>query len=305
MVGPLALALEARGDRIAAIGLLFESEGVELGVSDHQVPADHHHLGDVLPILVQLFLALAEGGIVDGVLRLDDMLADPFDRFLELDGIIDLFSYPPLDFTHVHDFGSHAKVRLKEILVDNRAGDSHRHPSDREVALSSHLGDRQTGFGEAENLLLDILGNRGVRRVLNIPAVDAEGGEAFLGVGGKNRRKVHRAGAFGAVEAPDRLDRQRIHVEGLRSVAPARGNGQGYSDPFLFELLGAIGALAHSADRGVGDDALHLFTVRVAKIVADELRCGLGHIHRLLFQRLANAPLAPVDDRTDSDLRKL
>ena len=85
-------------------------------------------------------------------------------------------------------------------------------------------------------------------------AVDSEGGEPFLGMGGEHGSQIHGAGPLRAVEAPDRLDGIAVHVHGFRTVTPAGGHRQRDGDAFPAEFLLAGGRLGHAADRGIGDD---------------------------------------------------
>ena len=62
--------------------------------------------------------------------------------------------------------------------------------------------------------------------------------------------------------------------------------------------------LGHAADARVGDDALHRRAAGVAEVLGNQLGHRLGHAHRLVFQRLADALAAAVDGRPDADLGK-
>ena len=157
--------------------------------------------------------------------------------------------------------------------------------------------------GEAQQLLRHVGGDRGIGDVLDIVAVDGEGGQAPLGVGGHHRGQVHRAGALGAVKAPHRLDGLGVHVEGLGAVAPAPGDGQGGHHVLGGELVRHTGGLGPAADGGAADDALHRGAVGVLQILADEGGGASGHGHGLLLQALPDAAPAPVDDGPDADLR--
>ena len=136
-------------------------------------------------------------------------------------------------------------------------------------------------------------------------AVDAEGRQALLGVGGQHGGQVHRAGALGAVEAPDGLDGVAVHVHGLGAVAPAGGHGQGDGDALVAELLLAGGGLGHAANGGVGDDDLHGLAVGVAQVLLKQPGGGLGHVHGLILQPLAHLQRAAttVDGGADADHR--
>ena len=50
--------------------------------------------------------------------------------------------------------------------------------------------------------------------------------QTALGVCCQNRSQIHRAGALGAVEAPNCLDGVGVHVERFGTVAPAGGHRQ-------------------------------------------------------------------------------
>ena len=136
-------------------------------------------------------------------------------------------------------------------------------------------------------------------------AIDAEGRQALLRMGGQHGGQIHRAGALGAVEAPHALDGVAILVHGLGAIAPAGSHGQGDGDVVLAELVLAGGGLGHAADGGVGDDDLHRLAVGVAQVLLKELLCGERHVHGLLLEGFADLQraAAAVDGGTDADDR--
>ena len=136
-------------------------------------------------------------------------------------------------------------------------------------------------------------------------AVDAEGRQALLGMGGQHGGQIHGAGALGGVQAPHALDGVAILVHGLGAIAPAGSHGQGDGDVVLAELVLAGGGLGHAADGGVGDDDLHRFAVGVAQVFLKELLGDLRHAHGLILQGFANLQraAAAVYDGADANYR--
>ena len=133
-------------------------------------------------------------------------------------------------------------------------------------------------------------------------AVNAESGQALLGMRGQHRGQIHGARTLGAVEAPHGLGGEGVHIHRFRAVAPAGGNGQGHAHVFARKLLRAIGRLLDAANGRIGDDAFHRQTAAMAQVGLQKFLGGAGQAHRLLFERFAHALAAAVDDRTDADL---
>ena len=133
-------------------------------------------------------------------------------------------------------------------------------------------------------------------------AVDGEGGQSLLGIGGQHCRQIYRAGALGAIEAPDGLNGEGVHVEGFHAVAPAGGHGQGGSHVLGGEGLLAFGRFRAAADGAGRNDHLYGSAVRVLQGF-DQSLGGIGHAHGLVFQTFADAAPAAVDDRTNADFR--
>ena len=302
-VRPLALALEAAGDGVVAHGLFLVALGQVL-VAVHQILDDQVHLQGELPVLVLLLAALLElGGVL--VKALDDVLVGPGLELLVLGLVVDALGHAADDFHLVHGLDAHAQVVLDELGIDDGAADAHADGTDLQVALAAHGGHGHGCAGEAEQLLLDVGGDGGVVRVLNLMAVDAEGRQALLGMGGQNGGQIYRAGALGAVEAPHALDGVAVHVHGLGAIAPAGGHGQGDGHAIVAELFLAGGGLGHAADGGVRDDDLHGLTVGVAQVFFKELLGGQGHVHGLLLQAFAHLQhaAAAVDGGANADDR--
>jgi hypothetical protein len=303
-VRPLPLALEAAGDGVVALGLLAEAHLLERRVADHQVAGDQRHLDRLLPLAVEL-LAAALGGRRVEVLALGAVLLHPGQRLLVLGLVIDALVHAADELRHVDGLDAHAEVFLEERLVHDGAGDAHGDAAHAEVRLAAHGGHGQAGAGEAQDLLRHVLRDGVVAAVLDVAAVDAERGQALLGVAGQHGRQVHRTRALGAVEAPDRLRAQGVHVHGLAAVAPAGGDGEGQAHVLAGKLVGAGGGLGDAADAGVGDHALDGSAGGVAQRGADQLGRGLGQGHGLLFERLAHAAQAAVDGGADTDPRQV
>jgi hypothetical protein len=169
-------------------------------------------------------------------------------------------------------FQSNDEIALEEGVVDDRAGDAHRRAADAQVRLAAHDCHAETRSGEAEQLLLHVRRDRGVGRILDIVPVDAECRQALLRMGREDRREVHRARSLRAVEAPDRLRRERIHVHRLGPIAPAGGHRDGDADAFVPEELSRLRRLGDATDAVRSDDALDGRTVRIAQL-GTEQRC--------------------------------
>ncbi len=283
------------------LGLLAEAGLGQPRIAHHEVAHDQRRLDGHGPFPILLLAAglLALGVVIAAFAAVS---FHPGGGPLELGLIVDALLDPAHHLGHVHRLAAHVEVREEEVLVHDAARDAHGGAAHAQVGLAAHLGDRQAGAREEQQLAAHVLGNRAVVLVLHVAAVDAEGGQALLGVAGQCRRQVHRPGALGAVEAPHRLGHDGIRVHHLGAVAPAGRDREADRDPFTLELLRAGGGLRHGADAGVGDDAFHGHSIRVPQLAREERCRRLGHGHHLLLQRLAH-PFAPaVDDRTDPDL---
>ena len=299
MVRPLALSLEAGGDGPVAARFLLEAQLGQARVAVHEVAGDERHLGDELPPVLVLLGVLPLRRVP--VLALLEVLADPLVRLLVLLGIVDTLFDATGELGHVDVLVAHAEVGAEEVGVDNGARDAHGDGAHGQVGLTLHLRDGQASGRVVEEAGAHVLGDGGVVSVLHVLAVDAEGGDADLGVAGQGGGEVHGAGALRAVEAPDGVRHRGVHVGGLGAVAPAGGDRQGQANVVRAELRGAGLGLVDAADRGVSDDDLDGAAVRVAQVGGEKLGDGLRHVHGLLFERLTNALAAAVNSGADSD----
>ena len=136
-------------------------------------------------------------------------------------------------------------------------------------------------------------------------AIDAEGGQALLRMGSQHGGQIHRAGALGAVEAPDALNGHGVDVHGLGAVAPAGRDSERDVHTSLFELVGAGSTLGHAADGGVRNNNLDRFSVGIAQVLFKEFLGGLGHGHGLILQGFPDFQWAApsVNDGTDANDR--
>ena len=286
-----------------ADGLFLAALGQVL-VAVHQILDDQVHLQGELPVLVLLLAGLLQlGGVL--VEALDDVLVGPGLELLVFLLIVDAQRHAADDFDLIDRLNAHPQVILDEVGVHDGAADAHGDGADLQIALAAHGGHSDGRAAEAQDLLGDVLGDLSRGGFLHVAAIDTERRQALLGVGGQNAGEVNRAGALGAVEAPDGLDGVLFHVHGFRAVAPAGRHGQGDLNALLAELLGAGGGLGHAADGGVGDDDLYRIAVGIAQVFAEQLGGGFRHVHGLIFQALAHLQnaSAAVDGGTDADDR--
>ena len=254
VVGPLALSLETGGDGIVTLCLFTESHFVEFWIPDHEVAGDECHFYGVFPFAIELFAAafliLAVVVVTFGAVGFD-----PIEGFFEFVGVVGTLAHASGKFSHVDGFEAHPEVVFPEGGIDDRTGDAHGGAAHGKVCLAAHVGDCETGAGKIEELIDDISGDVGIAGFLHVFAVDAKGGEAFLGMTCERGGEVNRAGALGAVKAPDRLGTVWIHVHRFGTVAPTGGNGDAETDALALEFLFASRSFAHPADVGVGDHA--------------------------------------------------
>ena len=239
-----------------------------------------------------------------GVRRLGAVLLHPRQGARELLRVVDLLVDAPGELGHVDHLVAHAQPALEEPRVHDGAGDAHGDRAHGEVRGAAHAGRGEPGPGELQELLLHVGGDAGVAAVLHVPAVDAERGQALLRVRGEDCREVDRARPLGAVEAPDRLRGEGIHVHGLGAVAPARGDGEGHPHALAPELLRRPRRLGHPADARVRDDALHGQAARVADGLREQIGHRPRHGHGLALEGLPDPFPPSVDGRPDTDLRQ-
>ena len=300
-VRPLALALEPAQDGVVAQGFLSEAHFLELGVALQEVLDDNGHLYHELPVLVFLFPGFLEVRAVAHILVLLAVLLGPGKRLLKLLMVVDAPFHAADNLHLVYAFAAHAQVVFEEVRVHDGTGDAHAHGADGQIRPAPQGGGGHGGAGKAEELFLHIGRDGLVVSVLDVMSVDAEGGEALLGVGGEDGGQIHGAGTLGPVEAPDGLDGMRVHVHGFAAVAPARGDGDGDGHTLAGEFLRAGGRFGHPADGTVGNDALYGSAVNVTEFAADEFGHGFRHAHGLVFQGFPDAVHAPVDGGADAN----
>ncbi len=305
VVGPLALALEAREDGVVAAGLLLKAQLLEPFVPDHQIARDQVHLDVRQKGLALLFRAVADRRIVLVPAGQGDVFVHPLDRPLKLLEIVDPFLPAADKFGQVHAFRAQAERLFQQRRVHHGTRDAHGRAAHGQVALAAHRRHRQARARKFEQLFLAILGDGKVADVQHVVAVDAKGGQALLVVRRQHGRQVYRAGPLGAVEAVDGLLRQRVHVHGLGAVAPAGRHRDGHPHVFAAELVRADGRLGHAADAGVRDHALDRQTAAMVHMRAQKRGDRPGKAHRRLLQRLAHAPPAAVDAGTDANFGQL
>ena len=280
---------------------------VQLGVAEHQVADNHAEFGDELPVLVRRHHLGAGHNLrqrLPGVHveTLAAVLINPAEGLLVLGLVVDIQRHAAENLRHIHPLGAQAQVLLHHLRVAEGTHDAHSHPADVQVGLVLHPAHGHRAPGEAQNLFRHIGGDGAVAHVLHIPAIDGEGGQPLLGIGGQHRRQIHRAGALRAVEAPHGFDGSGVHVEGLHSVTPAGGHGQGCHHVLGGEELLTPGGLRAAADGAGADHRLHGGAVGIAQGFHQRLG-RLSQAHGLLLQALADAAPAAVDGGPDADLR--
>src|SRR5690606_23631342 len=102
--------------------------------------------------------------------------------------------------------------------------------------------------------------------ILDITAIDAEGGQSLLGMSCQDCCQIHGSRTFGPVETPYCLGVMWVHVHRFRPVAPAGGYCNGSTHTFPLELCGTCGTLTHTPYRGVGNHALDRGTVAIFQV---------------------------------------
>ena len=122
-------------------------------------------------------------------------------------------------------------------------------------------------------------------------------------MGGEYGSQIYGSRTLRTVKTPHRFRIVRIHIHCFRTVAPARGHGDGRTHTFTLELLGTGGTLTHPAYRRIRNDTLHLRAVTVPQVRLDQVLYSLGQIHRFLFQAFTDTALTTVDRRPDTNFR--
>ena len=305
-VGPVALPLEPARDGVFAQGLLMPAHLVQFGVAVEDIPHDDGHLGDELPVLVggdHLGAGDDLGQLLTGVAvkTLPAVGADPSQGLVVLLMVVDLQGDAADDLGQIAPLGPDAEVFLEHLGVAVAAHDPHGDAAQVNVGFVLHPSHRHGAPGKTQDLFLHVSGDLAVAGVLHVMAVDREGRQALLGVGGQHRSQIHRAGAFGTVEAPDRLDGVGVHVKGLSPVTPAGSDGEGGHHVLGGELVLAGSCLRPAPYGGVRDHTLDRGAVGIAQRLLDPFLCLAGHGHGLFFQTFPHAAPAAVDGGPDAD----
>ena len=127
-IRPLALALEAAGDRVVADHLFLAACG-QVRVAVVEVLDDAHHLEREGPVLLLLLGGLLQlGGVL--VEALGAVLAAPSERALKLRLVVDTVFHAADDLDLIDGFHAHAEVFLEEVGVHDRARDAHADGAD-------------------------------------------------------------------------------------------------------------------------------------------------------------------------------
>ena len=241
-------------------------------IAFHKVADDHICLDGKLPVRILFLPVLALSLAVEGshrgtreqrpvlvvvvpLVRLAVFL-HPGHCPVELLVVVDAEIHAAQDFHQGDVLRAHTKVVLKEVGVNDGAGDAHTGIAHTQVALASHSGDGLRCTRPAEYLLRHVGRDAVVREVLNIVAIDAVGRETLLGVSGEYGGKVHRTRALRSVEAPYGLRPMRMHIHSLRTVAPAGSHGNGGPHTFTLEFVLTRGSFRHATYGGIGNHAL-------------------------------------------------
>ena len=212
-VRPLALALETAGNRIVADHFFLTPFG-EIRVAVHEVLDDQVHLQGEFPVLILLFSGpLQRFGVL--IKALFDILCRPGFQLLELFLIVNAFRHAPDNLDLVDGFHSHAQVFFDELAVDDGAAYAHADRADLQIALAAHGGDGNCRSGKAEQLFLYVFRNDGVVGILNITAVDTEGGKPFLRIGCKHGCQINGARTLRRIQTPDSFDGVAVRIHGF------------------------------------------------------------------------------------------
>jgi len=298
VIRPLALPLKAGGQGVVPHRLFGITHLRQAGVARHQIPGDQGHLDHRFPVLVQF---RARGALLRRV-QIWTFRAvgfDPGQGAAEFLLVIDLLVEPTHELGHVHVLAAHAEIVFEKIRIDHRAGNAHRHRAHGQVRSPAHRGHGQPGFGELQQPGAHILRYGRIRGVLDVPPIDAKGGQPFLAVRGEDCSQVDGPRALRAVQAPDGFGHEGIHVHRLRAVTPAGRDAQRDADALARELGRGHGRFGDASDACIGDHALYRKAVRVAQVLAEQPRCRARHAHRLLFQALPDSPLTGINHRPD------
>ena len=217
--------------------------------------------------------------------------------------VIDTDGNAAQDLDLVYPLGADAEILLQNTCIAEAAGNPHRHSANIDVGFVLHPACGNSTTGKAQDFLGHVIGNRIIVGFLHVMAINGESRQTALGVCCQNRSQIHRAGALGAIEAPDCLDGVGIHIERLGTVAPAGGHRQRCRNILGRELLCHAGRLGTTANRRTADHALHRRTIGVLEVLRNQLGGIFCHAHRLIFQAFTDTAPASIDDRANTNFR--
>ncbi len=203
---------------------------------------------------------------------------------------------------HIDPLRTHAEVTDEEIRINERTHDAHGHTADADIALVPHLTDCDRAARETKDLLLHVRRDFILVHVLNIVPVNRINRPSDLIVGGNRRCEIDRARALRTVKTPDCLDGERIDVNGLHRIAPARRDRERRDYIFRRELRLCPCRLLASRDARVRRHALHRCPVRIAYILRNQLYCRFRHCRGLALEFVADPKASCINDRPYADL---
>jgi len=284
--------------------LLFEAHLEQFRIALHQVAHDERHFQNEVPVFVFLLARFLFFGAVFIPTFIN--FARPFHPFFGAGVfvfVVDAFVHAAQDFHLVHALVAHTQISLEKVIIHDGAGDAHGHAAHGQVGLAAHSGHGLGGAGETQDFLGHVGGNRVVVEVLNVVAVDSEGGQAFLGVGGEHGSQIDGARTLRSVEAPHGFRIVGVHIHGFGAVAPARSHRDGGANALAFKLFGACGAFGHATDGAVGNHAFHGAAVAVFQVRRNQFGHGFRERHGFFFETLAHTALAAVNRGANANLR--
>jgi len=141
LIGPVALALEARGDGVVAQRLFDQPFFRQLLVALHHVADAHRHQQALFQHRAALFgVALILLRVL--VFAVAEVFIRPRQRHFQLAFIIDFLVDAAAQLGHVHRLHFHTEPGLEEVVIDDRTGDPHRHAANGKIAFALHAGHR-------------------------------------------------------------------------------------------------------------------------------------------------------------------
>ena len=247
---------------------LFGELAFQLLVAAHQVFDDNHHLNNELPLLVFLFSGLLNP-IRILVKAFFAVSLCPCQSLLEFFFIIDAFCHPADDFHFIYRLDSHSQIGLDEIRINDGAADTHADRTDLKIGFTPHGCDCNGRTSKSQQHVFYICRDLTVVRFLNVMTINAEGRKTLLRMSGQNRCQIYGARSLSSVQAPHALDGLRVHIHGLRSIAPAGSNRQSNVHSLFSELLCTRCALSHPSDSRVSNNNLYRLAVGIFQVLSE------------------------------------